>query len=270
MGEKINKFKTYTSFCLNDTDSLAGKLTDLLMLGVNLLACALFVIGSYFQAGNYPTWLTVLEIIVIAEFIAEYLLRLWTAEKKRSYIFSFYGLIDLISIIPMLFPIRELGFFCSLRVLRILKFIRFLEKETFFFGKISPLQLQVTKFFFTAFTIIFMASGTILYAEKFSHDANIKTFGHAFYFCIITLSTVGYGDYTTVTAAGRWVTVFMIVGGMALLPWQAGKIARIMIRLETNKRQITCPNCGLKGHDFDASHCKACGHVIYQEYEGDA
>ena len=95
----------------------------------------------------------------------------------------------------------------------------------------------------------------------------MNTFGDAFYYTIVTLTTVGFGDITPVSAAGKWVTVLMIVSGIIAIPWQASQIIKEWIRM-SDKKNIICKQCGLKYHDKDASHCKACGHVIYQEYDG--
>jgi voltage-gated potassium channel len=101
------------------------------------------------------------------------------------------------------------------------------------------------------------------------HDTNpaIKNFGDAFYFSVVSLTTVGFGDIIPASEGGRWVTVLMIFSGIILIPWQVGQIVKEWIRLSA-KKEVVCPRCGLKYHDKDASHCKACGHVIFQEFDG--
>ena len=99
-------------------------------------------------------------------------------------------------------------------------------------------------------------------------NTGVNTFGDAFYFTAVALTTVGFGDITPMSEAGRWVTVLMVFSGIILIPWQVSRIVKEWVRLGT-KTQITCPGCGLRYHDQDASHCKSCGHLIYQEYEGD-
>lgn len=255
-------------FVLNDTDTLPGKLLDLILLVFNLLACVLFVVASYAPSPT-PQHLVVLEIMVVIIFIIEYLARIRVAEKPWHYVFSFYGLIDLISIVPTFLPIRGMGFLRGLKVLRILRFLRYLEDERFFFGRISRLQLQGFKTIFIILTILFVSAGLILYSESGAPRGSIKGFGEAFYFCVVTMATVGFGDFVPVTTAGRWFTVVMILMGLIIVPWQAGKLVKELLRSERLRKQVTCPQCGLTEHERDASHCKACGAVIFQEYEGD-
>ena len=267
---RSDKWRSAVAFYLNDSETIAGKIIDLLLLVVNITACAVYVLKTYFR-DSHAVLFMVAELVIVSIFSVEYILRIFCAERKMGYIFSFYGIIDFVSIVPSFIPGDEFKFLRVLKVLRILRFIRFLETQTFFFGKVSRFRLQVLRTVFTVFTILFVSAGFIYSAEYASGNASvsINTFGEAFYFTVTTLSTVGFGDYVPVTAPGMAFTVIMIMGGAFLIPWQVGKLIRILAVEETGKRKVTCPQCGLIGHDYDASHCKACGHIIYQEYSGD-
>jgi voltage-gated potassium channel len=114
--------------------------------------------------------------------------------------------------------------------------------------------------------IFFISSGLFYFVES-SLNPNVKNFGDAFYFTVVALTTVGFGDIIPLSDAGRWVTVLMILSGIILIPWQISQIVKEWVRMET-KKEIICPNCGLRYHDKDASHCKSCGHIIFQDYDG--
>ena len=259
--------KTKIAFYLNDSSTSAGKLVDLALLAVNILACALYVAGTYSETHRFS--LVAADAVVAVVFFAEYALRIYSAENRRKYVFSFYGIIDLLSILPSIATAEGLVFLRVLKVLRILRFLRFLENETFFFGKISRFRLQICRAAFSVFTILFVFAGLIYYFESHIADSTIRTFGESFYFTVTTLSTVGFGDFTPVTAMGRFFTTVMIMCGAVVIPWQVGKLIRMLVMEESGKIAATCPQCGLSRHDPDASHCKACGHVIFQKYEGD-
>ena len=113
--------------------------------------------------------------------------------------------------------------------------------------------------------VLFFVSAGLFYSAEHAANPAVGNFGDAFYYTVVTLSTVGFGDITPVTQAGRWVTVATIIAGIIVIPWQAGKIIKEW--RDKEKVNVTCPNCGLEYHDPDASHCKACGQVIYQEYD---
>jgi voltage-gated potassium channel len=115
--------------------------------------------------------------------------------------------------------------------------------------------------------IFFISSGLFFYVEN-PLNPNVQTFGDAFYFTVVTLTTVGFGDITPLSEAGKWITVFMILSGIILIPWQISRIVKEWIYIST-KKEILCPGCGLRYHDENASHCKSCGHIIFQEYDGD-
>ena len=268
----MNKWIKKTIYYLDSNESVLGKSVDLILTVINLLACGLIVMESFYSSdASWPKWLLISEYSIVIIFIMEFLLRLFTAKSKLKYIFSFYGIIDILSIVPSILTIDSFAFLRALKVLRILRFLRFLENETFFFGKISKIQLQTLKTIFTVFTLIFVFSGLILFAEKKSmiENVNILTFPDSFYFVVTTLSTVGFGDFVAVSTLGRFFTVLMIMLGAVLVPWQAGKLVQMLMRYDSTKVDVVCPKCGLVGHDRDASHCKACGSVIYQKYDGD-
>jgi voltage-gated potassium channel len=127
--------------------------------------------------------------------------------------------------------------------------------------------LNVIRLFLTIFMIFFISSGLFFYVES-DLNTGVRTFGDAFYFTVVALSTVGFGDIIPISEAGRWITVLMILSGIILIPWQVSQIVKEWVRI-SSKKEIICPGCGLRFHDRDASHCKSCGHVIYQEYDGD-
>jgi len=258
--------KDKIAFYLDDSKTFTGKIIDLGLVVVNIFVCILFVIDSYMQSQSFV--LNLIENIIVSIFIMEYFLRFWVTKSKLKYIFSFYAIIDILSILPSIMFLHNLQFLRGFKVLRILRFLRFLETEEFFFGRLSKIKLQLIKTIFSGWTIIFISSSFIHYAEKDCEFSNIKTFGDSIYFSVITLSTVGFGDLIPITDLGRFFTVIMILGGAIVIPVQAGILINLFIKDNIINKKTICSKCGLSNHDLDASHCKACGTVIFQEYDG--
>ncbi|HEO64520.1 MAG TPA: ion transporter, partial [Spirochaetes bacterium] len=211
----------------------------------------------------------IIETVIILIFIVEYIVRMWVAESKVRHFFNIFTLIDLISILPFFFTLTNLQFlriFRVIRVFRILRFLRYLKDEYFFFGTIREDNLIIVRIIFTLSAIIFVSSGLIYFEEHNHPDRKINTFFDALYFTVVTLTTVGFGDIVPVTDGGKVITILMIISGVVFLPWQIGTLIRKFL-YTMDKRDIICPKCGLKYHDKDAVHCKACGTMIYQVYD---
>ncbi len=282
-SKNINKpasrtFRETIQFYLIDCKTPLGKAIDIFIIFLNLIICAIFVIETYpvSEATKRLLWNT--EVMIVLFFIIEYVARLYGAKNRLRQLIDVYSMVDFIAIVPTLsllvlplFGITpNFGFLKvirMIRVLRIFRFLRFTADPDFFFGTITFRFLNLIKLFLTIFMIFFISSGLFFHVEN-AINPNVRTFGDAFYFTVVTLSTVGFGDITPMSEAGKWVTVLMILSGIILIPWQVSRIFKEWLHIAT-KKDVVCPGCGLRYHDDNASHCKSCGHIIYQEYDGD-
>jgi voltage-gated potassium channel len=271
-------FRETLQFYLIDCKTPLGKLIDVFIILLNLVICILFVIDTYPVSEASRTFLWRTEVIIVLFFIIEYGARLYGAKNRLKQLVDIYSVIDFIAILPTLsllilpyFGITpDFGFIKvirAFRVFRIFRFLRFTADPDFFFGSITTQLLKVARLLLTIFMIFFISSGLFFHVEN-PMNPDVETYGDAFYFTVVALTTAGFGDITPVTDAGKWVTVLMILSGIILIPWQVSRVVKEWIHIST-KRDVICKNCGLRYHDKDASHCKSCGHVIFQEYDGD-
>jgi voltage-gated potassium channel len=271
-------FRETLQFYLIDCKTALGKTIDIFIILLNLFVCAILVIETYPVSEATSQLLWKMEVMIVLFFIIEYAARLYGAKSRFKQLVDIYSIIDLIAILPTLsllilplFGITLNFDFVKLirvfRVFRIFRFLRFTADPVFFFGSLNLHVLEVVRLFLTIFMIFFISSGLFFYVES-GINADVRTFGDAFYFTVVALTTVGFGDITPMSEGGRWVTVLMILSGITLIPWQVSRIVKEWVHL-ASKKEIICPGCGLRYHDKDASHCKSCGHLIYQEYAGD-
>ena len=257
-------------FYLLDHRTTLGKVIDIGLLALNLLFVAVFVATTYPIEPELRATLESVDLVVALVFLVEYVLRLYGAESRVGEATDPYSVADLLAILPSLLVVVlpavaavELAFLRVVRVVRVLRFYRFTRDAEFFFGTISEEALRAVKLLLTVLVLLFLSAG-LFYSVEHGVNPAVSNFGDAFYYTVVTLSTVGFGDVLPVTEAGRWVTVISILAAIVLIPRQASRIVR---EWTTDKVDVTCPQCGLSYHDPDASHCKACGHVIYQEQD---
>ncbi|MDY6838005.1 MAG: ion transporter [Thermodesulfobacteriota bacterium] len=273
-----DRFRETLQFYLIDCKTALGKLIDIVIIFLNLVVCAIVVIETYPISDAAKAFLWKAEVLIVLFFIVEYGARLYGARSRLQQLRDVYSVIDLIAILPtlslLLLPAlgltQHIGFIKVIRVLRvfrIFRFLRFTADPDFFFGSINMGLLNVIRLLITILMIFFISSGLFFQVES-SVNPNVRTFGDAFYFTVVALTTVGFGDIIPLSEAGKWVTVIMILSGIILIPWQISRIIREWIHMASKKESV-CPGCGLRFHDKDASHCKSCGHIIFQEYDGD-
>jgi voltage-gated potassium channel len=271
-GEKvertiINIIKHYFHIHLDNFESSHGRKIEGTLFFLNFLAVSLFMIETYNPTGPLKTFLFTSELVLVGIFIIEYTARMWVAKKRVKHFFNIYSLIDLIAILPVLVNFLNLTFLRIFRILRlfrllrVLRFQRMLKAKNTLFGNLTDTQIVVSRIVLTVFTIVFVSSGFIWAVENKINPGEFGNIMNALYFSVVTLSTVGYGDITPLSSAGKAITVAMILSGIALIPWQLGKLVKIVVA-SASKVQRKCKKCGLIDHDLDAKFCKQCGKTI--------
>lgn len=278
----MKKISLFFHLHIDNYESKHGRRLELFFFLINFLAIIHFFIDTYDFSGTIKTILITSELILVSIFIIEYAARMHVAQKKIRHFFNIYSLIDLIAILPVVLtflafaPIVNLGFvrifrilrvFRVMRVMRVLRFQRALRSSKTIFGKLTESKLIIARIILIIITIIFVSSGFIWAIESRVNPDQFNNIWSAMYFSIVTMATVGYGDIIPLSWLGKVVTVIMILSGIALIPWQVGKLIKVAVQAKT-KKEITCAKCGLTHHDFDAVHCKLCGEVIKKKGRG--
>lgn len=243
---------------LEDIEHPIGRIVNLLITGLVLVSTGIFIAETYPLAPDLRSLIQKIDLIILVIFAVEYLLRLIAAPAKLKYLFSFYSLIDLMAILPVLTGITDVSFIRILRWFRILRLLRFIEGKALFGNLDREDSSIVTRILFTIFSIIFIYSGLIYQVEHPVNPQDFGTFSDAVYFAVVTMTTVGFGDITPTSDAGKLMTVLMILTGIALIPWQLGDLIK-QVAKSANKVNAVCTKCQLSSHDLDASFCKTCG-----------
>lgn len=253
-----DNWRAQVRFYLEDIETPLGRAITLSITGLVVLSAAIFVVETYAIPDSLRLKLDTLNFGILLLFLGEYLLRIWSAENRLAYFFKLYSLIDLIAVSPILLGATGIGFIRVLRWFRILRLVRFFEGRTIF-GYVSSEDSAIfARILFTLFSIIFVFSGLIYQVENPKNPESFNTFLDAFYFSVVTMSTVGFGDVTPISEAGRALTVLMILTGIALIPTQLGDLFKRLVKT-ANQVEILCSGCGLRFHDTDAQFCKRCG-----------
>jgi voltage-gated potassium channel len=255
---RLEQLRTAVGFYLDDIQTPLGIAIDVVITCLVLVSVGVFVAETYTLPEQVRNILDALNATVLWIFVVEYGLRLWCAPNRLHFVFNLYAIIDLVTIAPFVIGLSDVGFLRIFRWFRILRLIRFLENKMLW-GKVrsedAPIFIRIL---FTLFAIVFVYSGLIYQAEHHINAQEFHTFLDAFYFSVVTMTTVGFGDVTPITQAGKFLTVLMIVTGVALIPWQVGDLVRRLVKSGA-QNEVVCVGCGLAFHDQDAQFCRRCG-----------
>jgi voltage-gated potassium channel len=253
-----------------EADTPAGKAFDVsLMVLIILSVVAVMLESTSTVAARYGQWLRTFEWFVTILFTIEYLLRLYCVGKPARYARSFFGVVDLLAILPtyLSFIIPGAQSLLVIRALRLLRVFRVL-KLAHFVGEASELRSalrasarKIIVFLGAVLTIVVIV-GSMMYLIE--GEANgFTSIPVSIYWAIVTMTTVGYGDIAPQTARGKILAAAIMIMGYGIIAVPTG-IVSVELAGVSRKKVTTqaCPECGGGGHAHDAIHCKFCGAKI--------
>jgi len=254
-----------------EADTRPGRLFDVVLL-VAIVASVAVVMLDSIQAihAQLGTLFTGLEWLFTVLFTTEYIMRLSVVRRPLRYMFSFYGIIDFLSIIPTWasFFVPELAFLIDVRLLRLLRVFRIL-KLTVYFEEAEILMLALSNarrkifVFLGTVLIITVILGTIMYVVE-GPTNGFTSIPISMYWAIVTLSTTGFGDMVPKTPIGQFITSITILLGYGIIAFPTGIIGA-ELAASIIKRPVTtrsCEHCLTEGHEPDAEFCKHCGTAL--------
>ncbi len=268
---KVDKLKSRLYEIIFEADTPAGKAFDIILMFCILSSILVVTLESINEIKiKYSGVLKAVEWFFTVIFTIEYFARIYIVANKKNYIFSFFGIIDLLSILPsyidLLVPgVRSMMVFRSLRLLRIfrvLKLARFIGESQNLIAALRASRFKITVFLFTVLTTI-LISGTLMYLIE-GPEHGFTSIPKSVYWAIVTMTTVGYGDLAPQTEFGQALASFIMILGYGIIAVPTGIVSSEMIHLKQKEKLSTqtCPNCMEQNHDSDAIFCKYCGSKL--------
>ena len=257
-----------------EADTFEGKLFDvvlLILITVSIIVVMFETIESIDSI--YHKWFVLAEWILTILFTIEYLFRIFSVYRPSKYIFSFFGIVDLLAILPTYLSLIFIGtqYFLVIRALRLLRMFRIFKLGNHVSqGKIilrsiksSIPKITVFLYFVILVVIIF---GSIMYLIEGSTNENFDNIPRSVYWAIVTLTTVGYGDIAPETPLGQFLASIVMILGYAVIAVPTGIVSAEIVSQSKTKNNIivtqSCRYCGQEGHDSDAEYCKYCGQML--------
>lgn len=211
-------------------DTRWGRVFDLFIQATIFITLLLFSIETLPGLSQETIdWLEFLNIVTVAIFTVEYVLRIWVADRPLAYIFSFYGLIDLLAILPFYvateLDMRGLRAFRFLRLFRAFKLVRYSKAISRFHRAFLIAKEEIVLFVCVAMLLLFFSAAGIYYFENEAQPEKFSSVFHSLWWSVETLTTVGYGDIMPITVGGKIFTLFILLIGLGIVSVPAGLVA---------------------------------------------
>ncbi|MBN2695630.1 ion transporter [bacterium] len=265
-SEKYSKLKQKLYKIIFESDTVGGKLFDILLI----VAIIISVIVAFFDSfDDASPILYFFEWFFTTLFTIEYFARVWIVKKPSKYIFSFFGIIDFLSILPAYLSIFITGthYLIVVRVLRILRVFRIFKlarylQEANIIVKALKHSFPKIVVFMTAVASLIVVMGSIMYIVE-GPENGFTSITKSIYWAIVTITTVGYGDIAPKTPIGQAISSLVMIVGYSIIAIPTGIVSaefiQSSIQKQTNK---VCRSCSKEGHDIDAEYCKYCGYKL--------
>ena len=265
----MNKVKSKIHEIIFEADTPMGKLFDILLLIMILLSVTVVMLESVETYRLKWAWLfDILEWFFTILFSFEYILRIYSVKNPLKYIFSFYGIIDLLSLIPSFIglglgannisSIKNIRTIRLIRIFRILKLIRYVKEAASLKKAFIASKQRIIIFLFIVVSIAILM-GTIIYMLEDPKDG-FTSIPRSIYWAIVTLTTVGYGDIAPQTPLGQFFASIIMILGYSIIAVPTGLISVELSKISLNTQ--SCRSCSLDEHEDDAVFCKLCGEEL--------
>lgn len=228
---------------VDDGRTPLGRRAAWVIQGLILLSLVTFAIDTL---PNLPPWLadllTGIEVFTVLVFTAEYGLRIFAARSKTGFIFSFYGIVDLLAIAPfwllLAVDLRSLRVLRVLRLLRIFKLLRYNRAIARFRRAYLIAREELLVFLLVTVLLLYLSAVGIYYFERMAQPEHFQSVFHALWWSVATLTTVGYGDVYPITIGGRIFTFFVLMLGLGIVALPAGLVASALAKARAEQDQL--------------------------------
>jgi voltage-gated potassium channel len=258
-----------------ETETRSGRIFDVILLLLIIISVILVMLESVASINDvYGDWFHIAEWIITIFFTIEYVLRIICVLKPSKYIFSFYGVIDLISVLPTYIElVLGISSYLSavramrlLRVFRIFKLAKFLKESNSLMAALKASRAKITVFIFFVMMMVIVI-GSIMYLIEGGPNSDFTSIPRSIYWAIVTLTTVGYGDIAPVTATGQFLAALVMLMGYAVIAVPTGIVSAEIANTGDNVNSDnisdqSCQSCLCESHDIDAKFCKKCGEEL--------
>ena len=227
--------RTWLWNILEDNTTRKGRIFDYLIQWLIMLSLIGFAVETLPNLSQQTrNFLSLFELFCVVVFTVEYILRIYVAKNPLKYIFSFYGLVDLLAILPFYLTatldLRALRSFRVLRLFRAFKLVRYNRALKRFHVAARLIKEEVVLFFIITMILIYLTSAGIYFFENEAQPESFSSIFHSFWWAIVTLTTVGYGDVYPVTVGGKVFTFFVLIIGVGIVTVPAGLVASALSR----------------------------------------
>ncbi len=250
-----------------ESNTFAGKAFDIVLIIAIIYSVVIVSLDSVKSLSDkYSEFFFYSEWILTLLFTLEYFLRIYTIGKPAKYIFSFYGIIDLLSILPtyisLVFPgphyLLVIRAFRVLRIFRVLKFVQYISEAQAMSRALRASRKKITVFLFDVIVIVIIVGAAMYLIE--GEENGFTSIPRSIYWAIVTLTTVGYGDISPQTELGQFLASLVMLLGYGIIAVPTGIVTVEYANMsKKGTSPEVCPNCGAEGHDEDAIYCKYCG-----------
>jgi voltage-gated potassium channel len=271
---KRNPVKEKIHEIIFEADTFYGKFFDVSLLIVIVASILVVMLESIEPLSRqYLAVFQILEWTFTIIFTVEYLLRLYCVYRPWKYASSFYGIVDLLAILPTYLALLISGsqYFIIIRGLRLLRIFRIFKLGHFMVeGRILMAAINASKAKITVFLIFVVLMitiiGALMYLIEGGKNPSFSSIPRSMYWAVVTLTTVGYGDITPQTNLGQFLSAVVMIMGYAVLAVPTGIVSAEIINSDAIKNKTnnteSCRYCGREGHDDDAVYCKYCGEAL--------